>query len=175
MRQILLLPLLLLAACSNTDQSAEIAELRAQVASLKSASVVPAVAPATPAAPELGQQMLELQIRHARLWQPGAARNWMLTQFELAELRESLNGVVELNGDHAAVQPNRLADVLPTFMDPALKQMQAAIDTQDGPAFDKAYDEVSKACTDCHASADHSFLVIQRPQSPMLDNLKAAP
>lgn len=175
MRQILLLPLLLLAACSNNDQSAEIAELKAQVASLKSAAVAPAAASTTPAAPELGQQMLELQIRHARLWQPGAARNWMLTQFELAELRESLNGVVELNGDHAALQPNRLADVLPAFMDPALKQMQAAIDTQDGPAFDKAYDEVSKACTDCHASADHSFLVIQRPRSPMLDNLKAAP
>lgn len=174
MRQILLLPLLLLAACGNTDQSAEIAELKAQVASLKAAPAAAAVAGA-PAAPELGQQMLELQIRHARLWQPGAARNWMLTQFELAELRESLNGVVELNGDHAALQPNRLAEVLPTFMDPALKQMQAAIDTQDGPAFDKAYDEVSKACTDCHASADHGFLVIQRPQSPMLDNLKAAP
>lgn len=173
MRQILLLPLLLLAACGNTDQSAEIAELKAQMASLKSAPA--ATTAAAPTAPELGQQMLELQIRHARLWQPGAARNWMLMQFELAELRESLNGVVELNGDHAALQPNRLADVLPTFMDPALKQMQAAIDTQDGPAFDKAYDEVSKACTNCHASADHAFLVIQRPQSPMLDNLKAAP
>src|SRR3990167_9878569 len=103
MRQFLLLPLLLLAACGNTDQSAEIADLKAQVASLKAAAS--AAVAAVPAAPELGQQMLELQIRHARLWQPGAARNWMLTQFELAELRESLNGVVELNGDHAALEP----------------------------------------------------------------------
>ena len=174
MRQILWLPLLLLAACGNTDQSAEIAELKAQVAGLKAAPAAASQA-AAPVTPELGQQMLELQIRHARLWQPGAARNWLLTQFELAELRESFNGVVELNGDHAALQPNRLADVLPAFMDPALKQMQAAVDSQDGPAFDKAYDAVSKACTDCHASADHAFLVIQRPQSPMLDNLKAAP
>lgn len=174
MRQILLLPLMLLAACGNTDQSAEIAELKAQVASLQAAASIPAATSAS-GVPELGQQMLELQIRHARLWQPGVARNWMLMQFELAELRESLKGVVELNGDHAALQPNRLAEVLPTFMDPALKQMQAAIDTQDGPAFDAAYDEVSKACSECHASADHAFLVIQRPQSPMLDNLKAAP
>ena len=174
MRQFLLLPLLLLAACGNTDQSAEIAELKAQLAILKAARAAPATA-AIAHAPELGQQMLELQIRHARLWQPGVARNWMLMQFQLAELRESLNGVVELNGDHPALQPNRLADVLPTFMDPAIEQMQAAIDSQDGPAFDKAYDAVSQACTDCHASADHAFLVIQRPQSPVLDNLKAAP
>ena len=114
MRLLLVLPILLLAACNNPDQSAEIAELKAQVASLR-ASIPPAPAAAKAAAPELGQQMLELQIRHARLWQPGAARNWMLTQFELAELRESLGGVVELNGDHAALQPKRLAEVLPTL------------------------------------------------------------
>ena len=65
MRQLLLLPLLLLAACGNTDQRAEIAELKAQLAILKAARAARA-APATAAiahAPELGQQMLELQIR----------------------------------------------------------------------------------------------------------------
>ena len=68
MRQLLLLPLLLLAACGNTDQRAEIAELKAQLAILKAARAARAAraAPATAAiahAPELGQQMLELQIR----------------------------------------------------------------------------------------------------------------
>ena len=172
MRPFLFLPVLLLCACSASQQNRDIATLKAEIATLRSAA--PAPSPAT-AAPELGQQMLELQIRHARLWQPGAARNWMLVQFELAELRESLDGVVELNGDHAAVQPNRLADMLPAMMDPALKQMQAAIDGHDGPGFDKAYDALSQACSACHAAADHGFLVIQRPQTPVLDNLRAAP
>lgn len=62
MRQLLLLPLLLLAACGNTDQRAEIAELKAQLAILKAARAAPATA-AIAHAPELGQQMLELQIR----------------------------------------------------------------------------------------------------------------
>lgn len=168
----LLLPTLLLGACRAGDSGTELAALRAEVEQLKSR---PAAAATAAPAPELGQQMLELQIRHARLWQAGEARNWMLTQFQLAELRESLDGVVELNGDHAAVQPNRLAEVLPAIMDPALKQMQGAIDAQDGPGFDAAYDAVSKACTDCHAASDHGFLVIQRPQTPLLDNLRAAP
>jgi hypothetical protein len=34
---------------------------------------------------------------------------------------------------------------------------------------------VSQACTACHASAEHGFLVIQRPRTPVLDNLRAAP
>lgn len=164
----------LLAGCQAGASDSELAALKAEVAQLREAPQ--AATPASvPAAPELGQQMLELQIRHARLWQAGEARNWMLTQFQLAELRESLNGVVELNGEHAALQPARLAEVLPAMMDPALKQMQSAIDSQDGAAFDAAYDEVSKACTACHESSDHGFLVIQRPRTPMLDNLRAEP
>lgn len=171
----LLIAVCLLAGCQAGASDSELASLKAEVAKLReSASAAPATA-STPSVPELGQQMLELQIRHARLWQSGEARNWMLTQFQLAELRESLNGVVELNGEHAALQPALLAEVLPAMMNPALKQMQTAIDAQDGAAFDAAYDEVSKACTACHVSSDHGFLVIQRPRTPMLDNLRAEP
>ena len=171
MRAISLIALILLAGCRAAGPDPEVAALRAEVAGLKAAQAQASA----PLAPELGQQMLELQIRHARLWQAGEARNWMLAQFQLAELREALEGVVEQNGDHAALQPQRLADILPAMMDPPLKQMQAAIDAQDGPGFDKAYDAVSASCTGCHAGAEHAFLVIQRPKTPVLDNLKATP
>lgn len=171
MRAIPLIALCLLAGCRAAGPDPEVAALRAEVAELKAAQA----SAAAPPAPELGQQMLELQIRHARLWQAGEARNWMLAQFQLAELRESLEGVVEQNGDHAALQPQRLAEVLPAMMDPALKQMQLAIDSHDGAAFDTAFDAVSASCTGCHASAEHGFLVIQRPRTPVLDNLRAAP
>ena len=167
-----LLFILCLAGCRFDTGNADLAALKAEVAQLRAAQS--ATSPAAPA-PELGQQMLELQIRHARLWQAGEARNWMLTQFQLAELRESLAGVVELNGDHDALQPRRLAEVLPQMMDPALAKMQQAVDGEDGAAFDAAYDQLSDACTACHASADHGFLVIQRPRTPVLDNLRAQP
>ena len=165
-----------LAACSPAANDPQLAALKAEVAQLRAQAAATTAAPAaTPAAPELGQQMLELQIRHARLWQAGEARNWMLAQFQLAELRESLDGVVELNGDHAAVQPRRLAEVLPEHMGPALTALQQAVDKQDGAAFDAAYDQLSQACSGCHAASDHGFLVIQRPRTPVLDNLRAAP
>ena len=171
MRALALIPLLLACtACGKIDQggAAEIAQLRAELAALKSQ---PAPTPSV----ELGQQMLELQIRHARLWQAGEARNWMLTQFQLAELRESFKGVVELNGDHAALQPKRLAEVLPAMMDAPLAKMQEAVDAQDAAGFEAAYDAVSGGCNRCHEAADHGFLVIQRPQTPVLDNLRSAP
>jgi len=159
------------AACSRAtqDSAAELASLRAEVAQLRAKS-----AAVSPPAMELGQQMLELQIRHARLWQAGEAQNWLLTQFQLAELRESLKGVVELNGEHAALQPERLAKVLPAIMDPPLKQLQEAVDARDAGKFESAYDAVSGACNTCHKAADHGFLVIQRPKTPVLDNLRAA-
>ena len=173
----LALPLLLLAGCNLPDDTArqrEVATLKAEVEALKTARAgAPATAPAE--GPELGAQMLELQIRHARLWQAGQARNWVLTQFQLAELRESFAGIVETNGEHAALQPQKLSEVMPAMVDPALEQMQAAVDARDGAKFDAAYDALSASCNACHAAAGHGFLVIQRPKTPLLDNLRAEP
>jgi hypothetical protein len=176
MRLLLALPVLLLVGCNAPDTNNsqhEIAQLKADIAALKAAPPATTAAAAEP--PELGAQMLELQIRHARLWQAGQRRNWLLSQFQLAELREAFAGVVETNGDHASLQPQRLAIVLPAMVDPALNQLQAAIDAHDGAKFDAAYDALSASCNGCHAAAGHGFLVIQRPRTPVLDNLRAEP
>ena len=176
MRPLLLLPVLLLAACNVPDtnkRERDIAELKAEIEALKAAQ------PAGPAAaaqgPELGAQMLELQIRHARLWQAGQGRNWVLAQFQLAELREAFAGIVETNGEHAALQPQKLSEVMPALVDPALEQMQAAVDANDGAKFDASYDALTDSCNACHKAAAHDFLVIQRPRTPLLDNLRAEP
>ena len=175
MRPFLALPLLLVvAACQQPDpkQAADIAALKAEVEALKAAPKA-AVAAARP--PELGEQMLGLQIRHARLWQAGQSRDWVLAQFQLAEMREAFAGVVEANGEHASLQPQRLAEVLPAMVDPALDQMQAAVDAHDGAKFDASFDALSAGCNACHSAAGHGFLVIQRPTAPFLDNLRAQP
>ena len=176
MRSLLVLPLLLLGGCNLPDDSArqrEVSALQAEVKALQAAKGA-AATPATEG-PELGAQMLELQIRHARLWQAGEAQNWMLAQFQLAELRESFGGIVETNGEHAALQPQRLAEVLPAMTEPALAQLQAAVDAHDKAKFEAGYDALSAGCNACHAAAEHGFLVIQRPRTPLLDNLRSEP
>lgn len=170
------LAMLLLAACNQSaDPGAQqdVAALRAQVEALRAgqAELGKTATPRT----ELGQQMLLLQIRHGRLWAAGENENWLLAHFQLAELNEALDDVVQQNGDDAALQPQQLSVVLPAIMNPAVTKLREAIDDQDRAAFEAAYDGLSNACTACHQAADHGFLVIQRPQTPVLDNLRAKP
>jgi hypothetical protein len=170
------LAMLLLAACNpsaDPGEQRDVAALRAQIDALRAeqAELGKTATPTT----ELGQQMLLLQIRHGRLWAAGQNENWLLAHFQLAEINEALDDVVEQNGDDAALQPQQLSVVLPAIMNPAITKLREAIDHQDRAAFEVAYDGLSNACTACHQAADHGFLVIQRPQTPVLDNLKAKP
>lgn len=125
--------------------------------------------------PELGQQMLELQIRHDRLWWAGQAGDWTLAYFMVGELTEALRGIEASNGDAPDMQPQKLSDVMPAMMNPAIKSLQQALAKQDKKAFGKAYDTLSDSCTACHKVAGAPFLVIQRPKTPLLDNLREKP
>jgi hypothetical protein len=167
---------MLLSACtSRVEEGAaqQIAVLRTQVEALQARQSALQDKEAPKA--ELGQQMLMIQIRHARLWAAGEDENWLLAQFQLAELNEALDDVVEQNGDHAALQPQKLSVVLPAIMKPAVAQLRTAINDGSKSEFERAYDGLSNACSSCHKAADHGFLVIQRPRTPTLDNLKSAP
>ena len=147
------------------NDQAEITALRKELAELKKSAYHP----------ELGEQMLGLQIRHARLWYAGQARNWTLAAFELQEIKEAFDAVVEQNPDHAIFQPQRLADILPGMTQGSIRALRDAIDRSSKAEFDKAYDGLSAACTGCHHVAGNDFLVIQRPTAPILDNLRTAP
>jgi len=153
------------AAPAATNADAEIATLRQEIAELKKSAYHP----------ELGEQMLTLQIRHARLWFAGKAQNWTLAAFELQEIKEAFDSVVEQNPEHAIFQPQRLADILPAMTKGPVTALRDAIDHGNKAEFEKAYDSFSAACTGCHQAAGNDFLIIQRPTAPILDNLRAAP
>ena len=153
------------AAPTDTGDRAEIQALRQQLDELKKSAYHP----------ELGEQMLILQIRHARLWFAGEAGNWNLATYEVQELSEAFDAVVEQNPDNANLQPERLADVLPAMTRGPVAELRKAVDARSKAAFEKAYDGLSAACTGCHHVAGNDMLVIQRPKTPLLDNLRVAP
>jgi len=140
----------------------EIAALKKELAELKKSAHHP----------ELGEQMLTLQIRHARLWFAGQAQNWTLAAFELQEIKEAFDAVIEQNPDHAIFQPQRLADILPAMTKAPILALRDAIDHGSKAEFEKTFDGLSAACTGCHKVAGTDFLVIQRPTAPLLDNLR---
>ncbi|MGH8214141.1 MAG: hypothetical protein ACREPZ_00345 [Rhodanobacteraceae bacterium] len=152
-------------APADGSDSNEIAALKAKVAQLTQR--IPA--------PELGQQMLELQIRHDRLWWAGEAGNWNLAYYMVSELGEALRGIEETNGDAPELQPQKLSDVMPAMMNPAIRNVQDALAKKDKAAFGEAFDRLSASCNACHATAGVAFLHIQRPKTPLLDNLRYAP
>jgi hypothetical protein len=158
------LAVLACAAPAATDADAEVAALKREIAELKKSAYHP----------ELGEQMLTIQIRHARLWFAGKAQNWTLAAFELQEIKEAFDSVVEQNPEHAIFQPQRLADILPAMTKAPVAALRDAIDHGSKAEFEKAYDGLSAACTGCHKAAGNDFLIIQRPTAPILDNLRAA-
>lgn len=153
------------AASTGTDDRAEIAALRTEIAELKKSAYHP----------ELGEQMLGIQIRHARLWYAGEAQNWTLAAFELQELKEAFDAVVEQNPEHAIFQPQRLADILPAMTRAPMLALRDAVDHGSKAEFEKTFDGLSAACTGCHKAAGNDFLVIERPKTPLLDNLRVEP
>jgi len=126
-------------------------------------------------APELGQQMLELQIRHNRLWWAGQAGNWNLAYYMVSELGEALRGIEATNGDAPELQPQKLSERMPAIMNPAIRTVQQALEQHDKIAFGRAFDKLSAACTTCHTEAGFVFLHLQRPKTPLLNNLRYAP
>ena len=147
------------------DASAEIAALKKEIVELKKSAYHP----------ELGEQMLQLQIRHARLWFAGEAGNWMLAAFFLQEIKEAFDAIVEQNPEHAIFQPQRLADILPAMTKQPVLALRDAIDHGNKAEFERAFDGLSAACTGCHKTGGADFLVIQRPKTPILDNLRIEP
>jgi hypothetical protein len=43
--------------------------------------------------PGLGEFMSSIQVHHAKLWFAGQAQNWELANFEIAEIKESLDAI----------------------------------------------------------------------------------
>jgi len=117
--------------------------------------------------PGLGDFMGQVQMRHAKLWFAGKAKNWQLAAYELDEIKEAFE-------DAAKYQPNFKGKPIAAMIGPItarpITQLEKAIDAKDTVRFAKAFDSLSNACTSCHQAAGHGFIAIQRPSFPPLTN-----
>jgi hypothetical protein len=59
------------------------------------ASGEPAAPTPGPYSPGIAEIMIVTQIRHAKLWLAGDARNWALADYEIDEIKEGLEDVVQ--------------------------------------------------------------------------------
>lgn len=104
-------------------------------------------------APGMGEIMGATQMRHAKLWFAGNARNWALASYELDEIKEGLEGAAKFHPTFKGI----------TGFFIQLRYLGAAIETKDIVRFKVLFDGLTTACNNCHQENDHGFIIIKRP------------
>ncbi len=119
--------------------------------------------------PGLGEIMTLTQMRHAKIWFAGEARNWELVNYELDELEEGFADVVKYHPTHKDA-PLPLSQAVPTMMDRPIQDLRLAAKAHDASAFVTAYDALTSACNSCHQATNFGFNVVRRPQQAWFGN-----
>jgi hypothetical protein len=103
-----------------------------------------------------------IQPRHAKIMYAAREANWPLAKYELHQLQEALDRVVQawprwkglpLGGMVEAVGKGPMAAV------------GEAIDAKDAAQFTKAFGQLSEGCNACHQAANVGFVVIKPPDA----------
>ena len=113
--------------------------------------------------PGFGDFMLAVQIHHAKLWFAGQNKNWELADFELHEIRETLD-------DIRSYQPERKESALLPDLYANIDSLSTAVKAQNEAAFKHNFIDLTHACNSCHRSTNHGFNIVKIPDSPPFSN-----
>src|SRR4030095_5180886 len=104
-------------------------------------------------APGLGEYMTTIQLHMGKLWFAAKASNWELANYELDELKETMEAAKSLNVEKNGV---KISAVLDSVLQTQVAQLAESI-KRDSPAeFQKSYDETLSACNGCHTEAGYT-------------------
>ncbi len=122
--------------------------------------------------PGVADIMIATQVRHAKLWLAGEARNWDLADYEIDELKEGLEDIVKYFPVYKDMPVGQMIEA--TAMAP-IKEVEAAVKAKDRARFTAAFDKLTAACNTCHQSSNRPFIVVQRPTGSAFPNQSFAP
>lgn len=122
------------------------------------------------ATPDVGQIMLGLQLRFAKLHFAAEARNWDLARFEREEIIEDLSTVATIKPMDNGVNLAGIIGAFTNSTDGPLASMKDAIDVSDRALFRKAYLDSMALCNACHQSTGRPFICITVPTNPPVFN-----
>jgi hypothetical protein len=125
------------------------------------------LASAKQAVPGLGEYMTTIQLHAGKLWFAAKAFNWELADYELDELKETMEAAKALNAEKNGV---KISGVLDSVLQTQVAQLAEAIKRKSPGEFQKLYDETLSACNGCHTEAGFKFIHIVRPSAPPVTN-----
>ncbi|MDB4903085.1 MAG: hypothetical protein JWQ63_2366 [Mucilaginibacter sp.] len=113
--------------------------------------------------PGLGEFMMGIQIHHAKIWFAGKNQNWKLADFEIGEIKETLEAVKKYCTDRPEIKS------LPILY-PALDSVSNAIKAKNLKRFETGFVFLTNSCNSCHKSTNQEFNVIKVPDTPPFTN-----
>lgn len=99
----------------------------------------------------LGDIMILVQLRHAKLWYAAKLGNWRLAAYEAERLSATLQRATRFRPDLPFADCNQVDLVAD------------AIAATDEPSFDSAFRDMTDWCNSCHQAADVEFIAIRVP------------
>jgi len=105
----------------------------------------------------LGDIMGKIQLRHIKLWYAIKSKNWDLSDYELAQLRNSFESAVVL---YRNIPVEYIVSV-----DKPLIALQFAVKSKNGAQLERGFADLTTACNNCHQAAQAGFISIQTPTS----------
>ena len=114
--------------------------------------------------PGLGEFMTGIQIHHAKLWFAGQNENWQLANFELNEIKESVETIRKYYPERDE------SKMLLHLFNPVLDSMDHAIQQKNMSVFKNNYLLLTNTCNNCHHVATFSFNVVTIPSAPPFSN-----
>jgi len=118
--------------------------------------------------PGFGEFMGSIQVHHEKLWFAGINQNWKLADFEIGEIKESLEDIQTYCTD----RPERKSL---TMIDRPLDSISYAIQQKDEALFKKNFITLTNTCNNCHRTTEHEFNVIKIPDTPPFSNQEFKP
>jgi len=118
-------------------------------------------------APGLGEYMTTIQLHAGKLWFAAKAANWDLAEYELDELKETMEAAKALNAEKNGI---KISNVLDSVIQTQVAELLDAIKHKSPAEFQKSYAETLSACNGCHTEAGYKFIHIIRPSAPPVTN-----
>lgn len=115
----------------------------------------------------LGEYMTTIQLHAGKLWFAAKALNWELAEYELNELKETMEAAKSLSAEKNGV---KISNVLDSVLQTQVAALDKSLKNKSQSEFQKLYDETLSACNGCHESAGYKFIHIVRPTAPPVTN-----
>lgn len=117
--------------------------------------------------PGLGELMSSIQIHHAKLWSAGVNSNWRLADFEINEIKETVDDIEKYCFDRPESKMLRvsLMPAVDSLANTFLKQNE-----NNSTNFKKGFAFLTTSCNNCHKKNSFGFIEITIPHAPLISN-----